>query len=57
MAIVKANAAGITHSEYAQANPPRPGFKCSGETYGGGCFNCGFNTERDPNAIKRKARP
>lgn len=25
---------------------PRPGYKCGVETYGGGCFNCGWNPER-----------
>ena len=37
------------HAKYATANPPRDGFTCnaSAETYGGGCFNCGWNTERE----------
>lgn len=32
------------HAEYAAANPPRAGYSCGthSETFGGGCFNCGW---------------
>lgn len=47
LAILQASAPG--HAAFAEAFPPREGYKCSAkpDTYGGGCFNCGWNTARD----------
>lgn len=39
----------MTHEKYAKINPPTPPYKCGpwAITEGGGCYNCGWNTERD----------
>lgn len=36
------------HAAYAAANPPSPGYTCGPHavTYGGGCFNCGWDGGR-----------
>lgn len=46
----------MNHEAYAKRNPPAPGYSCGkhSETFGGGCFNCGWHTERD--AIYTQAR-
>lgn len=41
---------GLTHAEHAEKFPPRDGYQCTtdpkGDTYGGGCFNCGWKGAR-----------
>ena len=43
------------HEEYAAANPPGEGYACGAhaETFGGGCFNCGWP---GPNIVTEKVQ-
>ena len=43
----------VEHAAHAEAFPPRAGYTCGAhsETYGGGCFNCGWNPERKPRKV------
>lgn len=43
------------HKEHAAANPPREGYACGphAETFGGGCFNCGW---KGPNTVTEKVQ-
>jgi len=47
------------HAKYAESNPPREGYICGGhaETFGGGCFNCGWQPNTPNGEFAGKAQP